>query len=605
MRPPRWAIGLVLAAATLAVYAPVAGHGFVDYDDDEYVFRNPHVQAGLSADGVAWAFTSLEAANWHPLTWLSHMLDCELFGLRPAGHHLVNLGLHAANVVLLFLVLAWLTGGVWRSAAVAALFALHPLNVESVAWVAERKNLLSTFFWILTIAAYGWYARRPGPARYLAVAAGTALALLSKPMAVTLPFVLLLLDFWPLGRMSRGAFGRLLLEKLPLLVLAGLTSAITLEAHVQGGSVVAVEAIPPGARLSNAIVSYAAYLGKLVWPARLGVFYPHRESSLPPARVWVTAAALIAATAAALRAARRAPYLTVGWSWYLVTLLPVIGIVQVGTQAMADRYVYVPAIGLFLAAAWGAAALARRPKATRVLAAAAVAALLALAVRASAQVRVWHDSLSLFRATIQAVPDSWVAHYNLGNGLTAAGRTAEAEAEFRETVRLRPRFARAHNNLGDVLDALGRHAEAAAAYEEAIRVNPDLAEAHNNLGTARAAMGRLEEAEASLRRAVALQPEFVEAYLNLGIVLRRRGRLGESSEALSRAVTLRPDFDLARFHRAITALQGGDAEGARRDLDVLRGRDPNLAARLAAALEGGGAPPIGTPAPAPARPRTP
>lgn len=604
MRPRRWAVALVLAAATLALYAPVRGHGFVDYDDDEYVFRNPHVQAGLSADGVAWAFTSLEAANWHPLTWLSHMLDCELFGLRPAGHHLMNLVLHSANVVLLFLVLAFLTGALWRSAAVAALFALHPLNVESVAWVAERKNLLSTFFWILTIAAHGWYVRRPGASRYLAVAAGTALALLSKPMAVTIPFVLLLLDFWPLGRMSRGAIGRLVLEKLPLLVLAGLTSAITLQAHLQGGSVVAMEAIPPGARLSNAIVSYAAYLGKLVWPARLGVFYPHRESSLPPAVVWATAAALVAATAGALRAARRAPYVTVGWSWYLVTLLPVIGIVQVGTQAMADRYMYVPAIGLFLAAAWGAAALASSPKAARVLAAATVAALLGLAVRASAQVHVWHDSLSLFRATIRAVPDSWVAHYNLGNGLVAAGRAAEAEAEFRETIRLSPRFARAHNNLGDVLDGMGRRTEAAAAYEEAIRIKPDLAEAHNNLGTALAAMGRLDEAEASLRRAVALQPRFAEAYVNLGITLRRRGRLAESGEALSRAVTLRPDFDVARFHRAITALQGGDVEGARRDLEVLAGRDPRLAARLAAALEGGGAAPSGTPGPPLARPGT-
>jgi Tfp pilus assembly protein PilF len=604
MRSSRWAIALALAVATLAVYAPVGGHAFVDYDDDEYVFRNPHVQAGLSAEGVAWAFTSLDAANWHPLTWLSHMLDCELFGLRPAGHHLVSLGLHVLNAVLLFLVLSRLTGGLWRSAAVAALFALHPLNVESVAWVAERKNVLSTFFWLATIGAYGWYARRPGPSRYLAVAAGTILALLSKPMAVTLPFVLLLLDFWPLGRVSRPAVPRLLLEKLPLFALAALVSAITFEAHLRGGSVVAVEAIPPGARLANAIVSYAAYVGKLVWPARLGVFYPHRESSLPLAGVTVAAAALMLATAGALRAGRRAPYLTVGWLWYLGTLLPVIGIVQVGTQAMADRYAYVPAIGLFVAAVWGAAALASGPQAARALAAAAAAALLALAVRTSLQVRVWRDSLTLFRSTIAAVPDSWVAHYNLGNDLTAAGRTAEAEAEFRETIRLRPRFARAHNNLGDALDAQGRPREAIAAYADAIRINPELAEAHNNLGTALAAMGRLQEGEASLRRAVALQPGFVEAYLNLGIVLRRLGRLGESGETLSRAVTLRPDFDRARFQRAVTALQAGDAETARRDLDVLRGRDPELAARLAAALQPPAVSPSGTPGAAAPRPGT-
>jgi tetratricopeptide (TPR) repeat protein len=603
MRRPRVAIALALAVATLAVYAPVVRHGFVDYDDAEYVFRNPRVRAGLSSEGIAWAFTSVEAANWHPLTWLSHMLDCELFGLRPAGHHATNLVLHTLNVVLLFLTLARLTGGLWPSAAVAALFALHPLNVESVAWVAERKNLLSTLFWILAVAAHGWYARRPGPARYMAIVTATALALMSKPMAVTLPFALLLLDFWPLGRMRRGTIGRLVVEKLPLLALAAVTSAITFEAHLTGGSVVAVEAIPPGARAANAIVSYAAYVGKIVWPARLGVFYPHRESSLPMAQVVATGAALVLVTAAALRAARRAPYLAVGWLWYLGTLLPVIGIVQVGTQAMADRYAYVPAIGLFVALSWGAAALAPRRPLSRALAVAAAAALVALAVRTSQQVRVWRNSLSLFASTIAAVPDSWVAHYNLGNALMTSGRTAEAEAQFRETVRLQPSFARGHNNLGDALDALGRHEQAIAPYREAIRVNPDLAEAHNNLGTSLAALGRLEEAEASLREALKRQPEFVEAWFNLGVTLRRLGRLGESGDALSRAVLLRPDLDRARFQRAITAAQAGDLETARRDLDVLRGRDAQLSARLAAAL-GQAAGANGTPGPGPARPGT-
>jgi tetratricopeptide (TPR) repeat protein len=392
-------------------------------------------------------------------------------------------------------------------------------------------------------------------------------------------------------------------EKLPLILLAALASAAAIQAQIQVGAVVAVEAIPPGARAANAVVSYAAYVGKVVWPARLGVFYPHRESSLPTAQVVATGAVLVLVTAAALRAARRAPYLAVGWLWYLGTLLPVIGIVQVGTQAMADRYAYVPAIGLFIALAWGAAALASRRPLSRVLAVAAAAALLALAGRTSQQLRVWRDSLSLFAATIAAVPDSWVAHYNLGNALMAAGRTAEAEARFRETVRLRPRFARGHNNLGDALDGRGRHEEAVAAYQEAIRVNPDLAEAHNNLGTALAALGRLEQAEASLREALRRQPEFVEAWFNLGITLRRLGRLGQSGEALSRAVLIRPDFDRARFQRAITAAQAGDLETARRDLDVLRGRDAELSARLAAALQqAAGA--NGTPGPGPAPPGT-
>ena len=603
MRRPRAAIALVLAVATLAVYAPTVRHGFVDYDDDVYVFRNPHVVAGLTAESVAWAFTTMEVSYWHPLTWISHMLDCQIFGLRPAGHHLTSLALHTANVVLLFVVLAHLTGGVWRSALVAALFGLHPLNVESVAWVAERKNVLFAFFWILTLGAYGWYVRRPGPARYLAVAAGTALALMSKPMAVTLPFVLLLLDFWPLARMSRPAFVRLFMEKLPLILLAALASAATIQAQLQVGAVVAVDALPPGERLANAVVSYLAYIGKLVWPARLGVFYPHRESSLPTAQVVAIGTVLVLVTAAALRAARRAPYLVVGWLWYLGTLLPVIGIVQVGTQAMADRYTYVPAIGLFIAVAWGVAALAARRPAPRGLAMAAAVLLVALAARTVVQLRAWRDSASLFAATIAAVPDSWVAHYNLGNAWMAAGRTAEAEAEFSETVRLRPRFARGHNNLGDALDALGRHERAIAAYQEAIRVNPRMAEAYNNLGTSLAALGRLQEAEVRLREALERQPEFVEAWLNLGIVLRRQGRLAESREALSRAVLLRPDFDRARFQRAITAAQAGDRETARRDLDVLSGRDPELSARLAAALQSpAGA--NGTPGPGPARPGT-
>jgi tetratricopeptide (TPR) repeat protein len=473
-----------------------------------------------------------------------------------------------------------------------------------VAWVAERKNVLFAFFWILTLGAYSWYVRRPGPARYLAVAAGTALALMSKPMAVTLPFVLLLLDFWPLARMSRPAFVRLFMEKLPLILLAALSSAATIQAQLQVGAVVAVDALPPGERLANAVVSYLAYIGKLVWPARLGVFYPHRESALPTAQVVAIGTVLVLVTAAALRAARRAPYLAVGWLWYLGTLLPVIGIVQVGTQAMADRYTYVPAIGLFMALCWGAADLAaRRPAWWRALAAVSAAVLVALAARTSVQLRAWRDSASLFTATIAAVPDSWVAHYNLGNTWMAAGRTAEAVAEFEETVRLRPRFARGHNNLGDALDALGRHDRAITAYREAIRVNPDLAEAHNNLGTSLAAMGRFQEAEAPLREALKRQPEFVEAWLNLGIVLRRLGRLAESGDALSRAVRLRPEFDRARYQRAITAAQAGDLETARRDLDVLRGRDADLSARLAATLQqAAGA--NGTPGPGPARPGT-
>jgi len=583
---PRPAIALALALLTLAVYAPARGHGFVDYDDDEYVFANPHVRGGLDAESIAWAFTSTELSNWHPLTWLSHMLDCQLFGLDPAGHHMVSVALHAANVALLFLLLAWLTGQTWPSAFAAALFAVHPLNVESVAWIAERKNVLCTLFWLLTLGAYGLWTRSPGPARYAAMLAGAALALMSKPMAVSLPFPLLLLDYWPLGRMSRAAALRRVAEKAPLFVLSAASSAMTFHAQLTSGTLVAVEAIPLRPRLFNAVISYVSYVGKLLWPATLGVFYPHRESAIPAWQVAVGAAALLAVTALVLRSASRAPYLAVGWLWYAVTLIPVIGIVQVGTQAMADRYLYVPAIGLFIALAFAAAPLAARAPRPEAWAAAAAVLLCALTLRMERQLSAWRDSYSLFSATVAAVPDSWVAHYNLGNALAAAGRAAEAEAEFRETVRLKPRFGRAHNNLGDALDAQGRHPEALQAYEEAIRVSPQLVEAQNNRAVVLSALGRREEAVQSLRKTVALQPGFAEAWLNLGIVLRQMGRLPESAQALDEAVTLRPEMDMARYQRAVTLLQAGDEQAARRDLAVLEGRNARLAGMLGSALQG-------------------
>jgi len=574
----------------------------VDYDDDEYVFTNPHVRAGLDAESITWAFTSTEMANWHPLTWLSHMLDCQLYGLEPAGHHMTSVALHAANAALLFLVLASLTGLTWPSAFAAALFAVHPLNVESVAWIAERKNVLCTLFWLLSLWAYGRYARRPGAARYAPVLAGAVLALMAKPMAVTLPLTLLLLDYWPLGRMSRATALRLVVEKAPLFVLSAASSAMTFHAQLTSGTVVTVEAIPLRARLFNAVISYVAYVGKILWPATLGVFYPHREAAIPVGYVAAAAVALVLVTAAVLRYAPRAPYLAMGWLWYGVTLVPVIGIVQVGTQAMADRYTYVPAIGLFIAAAWAAAGLAARAPRPEAWAAAAAVLLCALTLRMERQLSVWRDSYTLFSSTVAAVPDSWVARYNLGNALASAGRPAEAEAQFRETVRLQPRFGRGHNNLGDALDAQGRHPEALQAYEEAIRVSPQLVEARNNRAIVLGALGRREEAVETLRKAVAMQPRFAEAWLNLGIVLRQMGRLPESAQALDEAVTLRPDLDLARYQRAVTLLQAGDTVAARRDLAVLAGRNPRLAGLLDSALQGtpgpDGKPSVtGTPAP--------
>jgi tetratricopeptide (TPR) repeat protein len=514
-----WPLALALATATLVTYAPVEDSGFVAYDDTDIYIGDPHVHQGLSRASLAWAF-STGHSYWHPLTWISHMLDCELFGQEPAGHHRTSLFIHTASAVLLFLTLRSLTGAPWSSALVAALFALHPLNVESVAWVSERKSVLSAFFSILAIAAYGGYARRPGLARYLVVAAAVLAALLSKPMAVTLPLVLLLLDLWPLARLGRVSPGRLALEKLPLLALSVLASVLTIESQREMGALIPVDSVGLPARVANALVSYVLYAFKMVWPARLAAFYPQRE--LGPAVVAGAAALLLGTTAVVAWRARREPYLAVGWLWYLGTLVPVIGIVQVGSQAMADRYAYVPLIGLFVAIAWvGASLLSRRPAARPAAGAVALAILLALAVRTRQQVGVWHDSLSLFSSSVRAVPDSWVAHYNLGEALTGSGRFAEAEAEYRETIRLQPRFARAHNNLGMALDSQGHTEEAIAAYAQAVHLKPDLAEAYNNLGVDYASLGRYTEGVAALREALRLRPDFAQARHNLDVALRR------------------------------------------------------------------------------------
>jgi len=589
----RWPLAVLLAALALALYWPATRNGFVAYDDDVYVTGNPHVRDGIHAETFAWALTSIEASNWHPLTWLSHALDSELYGLEPAGHHLTSVLIHALNAALLFLVLRQLTGAVWRSALVAALFAVHPLNVESVAWVAERKTVLCTLFWLLTLLAYGRHARAPGWISYLGVVAGLALALMSKAMAVTLPCVLALLDVWPLsrwtGRRSSSKLAASLLEKLPLFAMAAGASVLAVKAQAAAGSIVGVAAIPWSARLANALVSYLAYVEKTVWPSHLAVFYPHPVGSLPAARVALALVTVAAASALAFAWRRRAPWLPIGWLWYLGTLVPVIGLVQVGTQAMADRYAYIPLIGLFLILAWGAAAAASRAaRGPQIAAAMAGAVLLGLSLATLRQIGVWRDSLTLFESTVRSAPDAWLAHYNLGNAYADQGREADAASAFRETIRLSPRFARAHNNLGKALDALGRSPEAMASYREAIRLKPELAEAHNNLGVDEDIAGDREAAIASFREAIRRNPGFVEARVNLGIALREQGRWPEALQALDEAVELGPGYAPARYQRGLVLLRTGRPDAARSELRALEGLDAALAARLAAALDEAG-----------------
>ena len=536
--PARLVVGLLLAAATIAVFLPVLRHGFVDYDDDVYVYRNPHVVRGFDGGGVAWAMTSTDALNWHPLTWLSLELDSELHGLatdaapyaRSApGFHATSLLLHAASTVLLFLLLVRLTGATWRSAFAAALFGLHPLHVESVAWVAERKDVLCGFFGILSAFAYAAYAERRSKTLYALAALLLAAGLASKPMLVTLPLLFLALDLWPLRRSAEG-WGRLVREKLPLLALAAASSAITFHVQQGGGAVRTIESIGLGARASNAAVATIAYLVKTVAPAKLAVFYPHPGANLPASNVAFACGSIALLTWIAIRSVRTRPYLAFGWAWYLVSLLPVIGLVQVGAQAMADRYTYLPLIGPFVAIAWGVSDATVRllgpRRAASVLAPVSVAVLGVLAFLARRQVGVWKDSETLFRHALACTQDNWVAHNDLGLALLETGKPDEAIPELETALRIRPEYFDARVNLGRAFLQKGRNADARVLLEEAIRANPASAEAQTNLGIALAVDGRLEEGIGHLRKAVELDPERVEWRKNLehAEAMRRGGK---------------------------------------------------------------------------------
>jgi tetratricopeptide (TPR) repeat protein len=505
-RARRWSVAVALALATFALYAPVATHGFLHYDDDLYVTDNPVVRRGLSWDGVAWAFTSLEVSSWQPLTWLSHMLAVQLFGLDAGAHLLVNAGLHAANAALLFLALARLTAAPARSAVVAALFAVHPLHVESVAWLSERKDVLGTLFGFLTLGAYAGYVERPRWSRRAAVAALLALSLMAKPMWVTAPLLLLLLDAWPLRRFQAEPRWRLLAEKAPLLALSAASAAVAVVAQHRSGAVVGLE-YGPGARLANAAVSYARYLGKTFRPAGLAAFYPYPAGGHAAGAVAGSAVLLAAITAVALLRRRAWPWLGVGWGWFLLTLVPVIGIVQTGMQAMADRYTYLPLVGVFIAVVWTAAEAARGAAARRGLAAAAALVVVALGATTHRQIGVWADQVTLFRHAIAVTGENARAELFLAQGLSAAGEREEAVVHAREAARLEPWNARAQKNLGYMLYRVGRLDDAILALERAVALDPGYAEAHGNLAVAYRLKGWSERAgreariEADLRRA--------------------------------------------------------------------------------------------------------
>ncbi|HET7784869.1 MAG TPA: tetratricopeptide repeat protein [Myxococcales bacterium] len=495
-------MALALVALVAFVYGPVAGHGFVAYDDPKYVYENAMVQKGLGLAGAAWAFTSFHGSNWHPLTWLSHMLDVQIFGMSPGAHHLVNAALHALDAVLLFAVLARLTGSRWRSALVAALFAAHPLHVESVAWIAERKDVLSAALFLCTLLAYEREVRTCDRRWRIVTALAFAAGLLAKPMLVTVPVVLVVLDFWPLSRLrTPSELWLRIREKLPLFALSAASCAVTIVAQDRGGALIGAGDLPLVARLANAVVAAALYLWRTVWPSHLAVFYPHRGLSLPGWQVAVAAAALAALTAIAVRQRRDRPFLLAGFAWYLVTLMPVIGIVQVGMQAMADRYTYIPLIGIFVAFAWS---LPRARPAW--IAAGSSMLVLAGAVVARAQVAVWRNSTTLFQHAIDAVPGNWLAYKNLGVEQFQADDTAAAAASFATALRLRPEDPDLWADVGTCQMLLGRFEESAASLRQALRMKPADAEIWMNLGIAEAMLARSQDVDHVLARLRELDP---------------------------------------------------------------------------------------------------
>jgi tetratricopeptide (TPR) repeat protein len=598
------ALALLLAAATIWAFRGVAHAGFVGFDDGPFVFENPHLREGLSAAGLRWALTadllddSPNTDYWSPVTLISRLLDAELFGLDPGAHHLVNLAIHVTTVILLFFIMRRLTGRPGPSAFVAAVLGVHPLHVEAVAWVTERKDVLAGLFWVLAMGAHGRYVQSPTRGRQAVLAVTLGLGLMAKPMLVTLPLALLLLDYWPLGRWSSPSdLPRLVREKTLLIALAAASAVITVLPQLRGGGLTPLDTLPFQLRLGNAVRSYVAYLEQALWPHPLAFYYPHPGRSLGLAAVALSFLVLAAITAWAWRERHRWPFAVVGWAWYLLTLLPVIGLVQVGEQARADRFTYIPFIGLSFLPAFGLPALIRSRRGRQALAAGAAALVVVWCVLTRAQVQTWRDSETLFRHALQVTGGSPLVHYNLGNELQRQGRRAEAREQYRAALRLKPRYPQAQANLGGVLAQEGDLAGAATAYRAALALEPRFVEAHTGLSTVLLEMGHPAEALRHATEAVRLSPALASAHFNLGLVQARLGRVSEAERSYRAALARDPGLAAARYALGNLLAAGGrlaDAEEQFReavrlepgDADALNnlGRTLTLQGRRAEAL---------------------
>ncbi len=556
-------ICLCLILLTIGVFWRAGHNEFISLDDPWYITQNPHVFNGITFENVRWAFTATEMSNWHPLTWLSHMADCQLYGLDPAGHHLTSVAFHLGNTVLLFFVLELMTGALWRSAFVAALFAVHPLHVESVAWAAERKDVLSTFFWMLTVLSYIWYVKRTSWRRYSLVLVLFILGLMTKPMLVTLPIILLILDYWPLRRMRLGldaavrpqgvsavdsglSLWRCSIEKIPFFAVALASCVVTLYAQQHGGSVTPLGAIPLEVRCLNALVSLGAYMKKMFLPFNLSVIYP-LDPNIPVWQPVLSGVIIVAISFVAFRSARRRPYLIAGWLWYLVTLVPVIGIVQVGLQSMADRYTYIPLIGLFIMVAWGIEDILKGRhyrQAASLLS--GIFVIGALALSSSQQLRHWKNSIELFSYANSVTRNNYLAQESLGSALVYEGKIEEAVGHFSEAIKIDPDVANGYYNMGVALEKLKKPEEAARFYAETIALMPNSERAHKNLGALLARAGRRDEAAAHFAEALRINPGYLNAHFNIGVLLFDRGNFYEALPHLSYVVRSDPGNEIAR-----------------------------------------------------------
>lgn len=606
-------ISLLLILATLIPYGQIKNFDFVGYDDQEYITENIHVQKGLTADGIIWAFTTFHSSNWHPLTWLSHMLDCELYGLNPMGHHWTNLIFHVINTVLLFLILEMMTGAIWRSAFVAALFALHPLHVESVAWISERKDVLSTFFGFLMIGAYYYYVKAPDFKKYASVIVFFSLGLMSKPMLVTFPFVLFLLDFWPLERfhykdndllmpkkITRYHIKKnysLILEKIPLFILSVISCVLTYFAQKSWGSVQTLAFLSLKSRITNALVSYINYILKMFWPSKLAVFYPHPGNSLPTWQIFAAVLLVTCVCFLAIKAANTYPYIVMGMLWYFGTLVPVIGLVQVGEQAMADRYTYIPLIGLFVIFSWGISDLFRKWQNQKIyLGLIAMIILSFLTVKTFYQIRHWKNGVTLFEYTIKVTKNNYKAHNNLATSLGPLD-VDRAIFHYKEAVRIYPKYVTALRNLGialynkgnyeeavlyftralkidpqkidirmdlaNIFFLQGKHEKAITQYKEILKTDSKNANAHYNLALMLSDQKKIDQAESHYREALKINPKHEKAHYNLGNMELKKGKLKEAFTHFAEAIKIKPDFVQAYDKIGLILLKQGKLDKAK------------------------------------------